>query len=281
MNKESLFTAKPSVNGGINVFGSVKPKTPTVKPNKEKTEPTMPSGSNPSLGSGEVKPTNDPLANAKEVKTPVCGKDPAACVEDKEPKNEGVTFKFDRIWRELTEADDIGEDDDTLPIGGESDAEDANLDGDAFDDDSGDLDTTDTAATDGGEEDPIDFLTRIRDEIDEFLAGAGAGAAEDNLLDTDETALDTEEGGEAAPAEAGAELPPPPTQNESWQRKTAFGPKMSDKAPGKLGKKKGGKMGKGTLKKNVVDGKGKKVPLSKFSPKMSDKVSRLKKGDLF
>jgi len=279
MNKEPLFNSKPSPNGGINVFGSVKPKKPTVKPNNEKTDIAAPEGSNPALGSGEVKPTNDPLANAN-VKKPVCGENPASCVD--KTTNEGVTFKFDRIWRELTEADDIGDEDD-LPIGGETDAADANLDGDSFDDDSGDLDTADEATDDATGEDPIDFLTRIRDEIDEFLAGSGAGAAEDNLLDDDETALDTE-GEEPLPTpdETGAGAPPPPpTQNESWQRKTALGPKMSDKAPGKLGKKKGGKMGKGTLKKNIVDGKGKKVPLSKFSPKMSDKVSRLKKGDLF
>ena len=277
MNKDTPFLdgkpVKPS-DSTIPVFGSTKPNKPTLKTEKETTGTAKISGTGKPLTAGAVSPTNCPLENKDaKVKEPVKKCEGESC----ETKNESTTFKFDRIWRELTEADD------TLPIGGETDASDANLEGDAFDDDSGDLNPMDNTEDEedtevgAGAGSAEDILRSIRDQINDFL-GEGVGD-EDELLDTDETELDTDVGGEEGAT--GEELPPEPTQNESWQRKTAFGPKMSDKAPGKLGKKKGGKMGKGTLKKNIVDGKGKKVPLSKFNPKMSDKVSRLTKGDLF
>lgn len=278
MNTDTPFldgkAVKPS-DSKIQVFGDKKPAAPTVKSEKTTTGKAKISGSTPAFTDGAVNPKNCPFENVN-VKQPEKKKCEG---ESCETKTESTTFKFDRIWRELTEADD------TLPIGGETDTEDANLEGDSFDDDNGDLDalgddTTEDEGDDLGGGSAEDFLRSIRDQINDFL-GEGAGVGEEDLLDDENTELDTEtapEGEEAAPAPA----PVPPTQNESWQRKTALGPKMSDKVPGKLGKKKGGgKLGKGTLKKNVVDGNGKKVPLSKFSPKMSDKVSRLKKGDLF
>jgi len=279
MNKDTSFlngeAVKPKEKT-ISVFGSVKPKAPQTIATKTDEGTAKISGNTPSLGSVDgVKPQNNQFEKTGEIKKPVEKKCEGG---DCETKNEGVTFKFDRIWRELTEADD-------LPIGGETNTPDANIEGDSFDDDTGDLDPMedDTAddTDDVGAEDPIAVLREIRDRIDAVLAANGEG--DDDLLDDDDTALDpdAETADEPTDDSGDATEGVPPTQNESWQRKTALGPKMSDKAPGKLGKKKGGKMGKGTLKKNVVDGKGKKVPLSKFSPKMSDKVSRLKKGDLF
>jgi len=260
----------------ISVFGSVKPKTrPPVKSERttEDKDPTTGiSSAQPSLGENKVNPVNCPMEKVN-VNKPVCKEGPTenAC--------EGLTLKFDSIFRQLTEADDI----DDTPIGGNFDDASANLDGDEFDDDEGDLnaidDDSDTDSDLG--ESAEDFLRGIRDQINDFL-GEGSSEDEDSdLLDDTDTELPEEGEEEPADAAGAAAPPPPPTQNESWQHKTALGPKMSDKAPGKLGKKKGGKMGKGTLKKNVVDGKGKKVPFSKFNPRMSDKVSRLKKGDLF
>lgn len=276
--------------GKLTVQGHV--KTPVEKKSKTTEGKSVTAGikgGQPSLGAGEVNPVNCPLEKV-DIKTPVCDKK-TNC----DSATESTEFKFDAIWRQLTEAD--GTDD--MPIGGDLDAPAANIEGDSFDDDTGDFDEIDDEEDDADavaddDDDIRSFLRGIRDQINDFL-----GEAEDDesdLLDDEDTELDDEEGDiEAAEAgappppapAAGAGAPPPPApapQTESWQRKTAFGPKMSDKAPGKLGKKKkGGKCGKGSLKKNTTlqDAKGKKVPLSKFSPKMSDKVSRLKKGDLF
>ena len=263
-------SVKPTGKGPLSVTGVVSPKKKEEKTTEDKDVTAGIKGGQASLGDGAVKPANDPLAKVS-VKTPV----------QKESTDGAGMFKFDRIWKELTEADD-------LPIGGDLDAPNANLDGDSFDDDTGDLDSmdgADDAADDAGEEDDAtSFLRSIRDQINDFLGEGEAADDDSDLLDDTDSELDAGDAGEAgAPPPADAGVPPAP-QTESWQRKTALGPKMSDKVPGKLGKKKGsGKTGKGSLKKNTTlqDAKGKKVPLSKFSPKMSDKVSRLKKGDLF
>lgn len=265
-------SVKPTGKGPLSVTGVVSPKKKEEKTTENKDVTSGIKGGQASLGDGAVKPTNCPLEKVS-IKTPV----------QKESTEGAGMFKFDRIWKELTEADD-------LPIGGDLDAPNANLDGESFDDDAGDLDDIDSDddVTDdvGEEDDAVSFLRGIRDQINEFL-GEGESADDDSdLLDDTDSELDAGDTGDAGaspPPPAGAGVPPAP-QTESWQRKTALGPKMSDKVPGKLGKKKGcGKSGKGSLKKNTTlqDAKGKKVPLSKFSPKMSDKVSRLKKGDLF
>ncbi len=249
-----------------------KVKKPVTKPTKDTDTQDVTSGikgGQASLGDGKVAPVGNPTEKAP-VKAPV----------EKANLTDGLTLKFDNIYKQLFEADDI----DDTPIGGNVDDPSANLDGDAFDDEAGDLDAIDDDGEDADEdlggEDPMDVLREIRDRISAFL---GDEEDEDSALldDTDAEPEDLEE----PPADGGAPAtepaPAPAPQNESWQRKTTMGPKMSDKAPGKLGKKKGGKVGKGSLKRNYNDAKGKKVPLSKFSPKMSDKVSRLKKGDLF
>ena len=270
MSEQDFFDGKKKANISLTVNGKV--KKPALKANKDTDEKDVTAGikgGQASLGDGKVTPVGNPTEKVA-VKAPV------------EKATEGLTLKFDSIYKQLFEADDI----DDTPIGGNVDDPSANLDGDAFDDDAGDLDSIDDEeGTDedlAGGEDPMDVLREIRDRISAFL---GDEEDEDRAL-VDVTEAEPEDleetppvGGEPTPPPA---APAPAPQNESWQRKTAMGPKMSDKAPGKLGKKKGGgKLGKGSLKRNYNDAKGKKVPLSKFSPKMSDKVSRLKKGDLF
>lgn len=220
---------------------------------------------------------------------------PKKCCDGKCEESVNDLFQFDKVWRQLTEADDA--------IGGDFNSPNANLDGEGFDDNSGDLNPIDNGENnDDGEnddydeddeddeeltEDPVEALREIRDRINQIL-GEDDSEFLDNPRDND-----TAEEGEAE--DIGGETPPPPPaqpappappaqQNESWQRKTAFGPHMSDKAPGKLGKKKGGKGGKKFCVRKTAtneDAKGRKVPLSKFGPKMSDKVSRLKKGEFF
>lgn len=270
MSEKEFFDGKKKANQSITVFGKT-PKKPVTKPNKDTDDKDVTAGikgGQASLGDGAVSPVGNPTEKVS-VKAPI------------EKATEGLTLKFDSIYKQLFEADDI----DDTPIGGNVDDPSANLDGDSFDDDAGDLDPMDDEGTDedlAGGEDPMDVLREIRDRISAFL---GDEEDDDSALldDTEAEPEDLEEppteGTEPPPA---APAPAPTPANESWQRKTALGPKMSDKAPGKLGKKKGGgKTGKGSLKRNYNDAKGKKVPLSKFSPKMSDKVSRIKKGDLF
>ena len=274
MSEKEFFDGKKKATNSITVFGKT-PKKPVTKANNDTDDKDVTAGikgGQSALGDSKVTPVGDPTKN-------VCVKAPV----EKNP-TEGLTLKFDSIYKQLFEANDI----DDTPIGGNVDDPSANLDGDSFDDEAGDLDPIDDEGSDddlaaGTDEDPMDVLREIRDRISAFL---GDEDDDDSAL-LDDTEADPEDIDDMSPP-PGEATPPPPApatpaapQNESWQRKTALGPKMSDKAPGKLGKRKGGKTGKGSLKRNYNDAKGKKVPLSKFSPKMSDKVSRLKKGDLF
>lgn len=271
-------SVKPVGKGPISVKGIVSPKKKENKTTDGKDVTAGISRNQPSLGDGVVKPACDPTKN-------VCVDKPT---EKLNKESVDSMFKFDRIWRELTEAEDA--------IGGDLDAPNSNIEGDSFDDDAGDFESIDDETGDDtdtdeiGEEDAASVLRRIRDEINDFLGETEDDEESDLLDDTDSELEDEDLGDEDVPPAppAATPAPPPPGQPgpqvESWQHKTKFGPKMSDKAPGRLGKRKGsGKPGKGSLKKGVTaqDAKGKKVPLSKFNPKMSDKVSRLKKGELF
>lgn len=274
MDKGEFFkgaSVKPTGKGPISVKGIVSPKKKENKTTDDKDVTAGISGNQPSLGDGVVKPACDPEKNVSIAK-PV------------QKESFDNMFKFDKIWRELTEAEDA-------PIGGDLNAANANMEGDSFDDEAGDFNPIDDQDTDDAEdgideETAVDALRRIRDEINDILGDSDLDDDSDLLDDTDSELEADDTGTEEPPASAAAPAgpPPPAPQVESLQHKTKFGPKMSDKAPGRLGKRKGsGKLGKGSLKKGVTaqDAKGKKVPLSKFNPKMSDKVSRLKKGELF
>lgn len=214
---------------------------------------------------------------------------------------EAAQLRFDDIYNQIMEADGVGLD---------TQGANMNLDNGGFNDDAGDLggdgdpdldpdeadpdDVDDDDDDDGNAEDIANLKIAIK-YLRKMIEKMGGDPDEDDDDDDGLDDLEVPEGGEGNGEDNGAGAgdtggmnggagaggqPPMQPQQESLQigAKTNLGPKMSQKANGKLGRAKGKKFN-WTGKKYDVSGQAKKASKSGFGPKMGKTVSNISKGE--
>ena len=217
---------------------------------------------------------------------------------------EGASLRFDDIYNRIMMEGEDG-------VGLDTQGADMNLDNTGFNDDTGDLgnpdldpdeaDPDDIEDEDDEEGNPEDIanlklaIKYLRKMVEKMGGDPDEEDDEDDDLDDlevpetgdenggeqDGAGADMNAGANPAPA-AGAPAPQQPMQpqQESLQLgvKTNLGPKMSQKANGKLGHAKGKKFN-WTGKKYDVSGQAKKAAKSSFGPNMGKTVSNITKGE--
>lgn len=221
---------------------------------------------------------------------------------------ESSSLTFDRIYSQIMESED--------GLGLDTQSSDMNLDGDGFNDETGDLNDDDLdddsidIDNDDPEEDDIEEDSNVEDianlklaikYLKKMVKKMGGDVDDDDDEDDEELDdLEVPEEDETLNGDDGQLNGQPPqaqnqnpqnnnqpsqqpqlqTQQESVQMgiKSQYGPKMSQRANGKLGKKKA-KGFNWTGKKYDVSGQAKKMAKSKFGPKMGRVVSKISKGD--
>ena len=231
--------------------------------------------------------------NVDGIKTPAehcsgCGDSCTNCESD------GLLSKTEMLYRAIMEADGVGLDTQSAAL---------NVDNTGFDDTTGDLGsgTEDDEPSDDDiedeedEDDRIEAQTAIKlaiktlKDVFEKLGGDPDDIDKDEDEDDDDDLddLDVDDDGteqqqaqpEPAPQAPAAPAPQAPAapmpQQESVQlvpgKKSTLGPKMNQRAPGKLGKKVGKKFG-WHGKKRDASGSPSRLGKSSFGPKMSQKA---------
>ena len=217
---------------------------------------------------------------------------------------ESIGFTFDDIYSRIMEGAD--------GVGMDTQSADMNLDNGGFDDNGGDLGgDPDLDADENDPEDTVDDDDDDGDANPEDIAnlkiaikylkklvrkmGGDPDEEEDDNDDLDDLEVSDDDnggmdnggmdnGGMNNGGMGGQQQPPMGGQQQPTQEslqigaKTNLGPKMSQKANGKLGKKHGSTF-HWSGKKYDVSGQAKKMPKSKFGPKMGKTVSNINKGD--